>query len=138
MKSKSTRPSKPPRLTEAEWKVMGVVWAGAPVTVRQVVDAVEAETGWAYSTVKTLLGRLVEKGVLSTEKRGAAGIFEPLVSEREARGSALRALVDRAFQGTVGSLVHHLVAEESLSESEQEELRSWLEDPDEAEEESRS
>ena len=50
------------QLSDAEWKVMHAVWAlrGA-VTVRQVHEHLDAETGWAYSTVKTLMERLVEK-----------------------------------------------------------------------------
>lgn len=119
-------PGKPIRLTDAEWKVMAVVWKQAPVTVRDVVEALRGETAWAYSTVKTLLARLVDKGALTSEKRGNAGVFEPRITERQARGSAVRALLDRAFQGTVGSLVHHLVSEENLSQKDHAELSKAL------------
>jgi BlaI family transcriptional regulator, penicillinase repressor len=91
---------------------------------------VYAETGWAYTTAKTVLDRLVEKGVLRVDKRGNTSYYEPLVSCREARHSAVRALLDRAFDGTVGSLLHHLVSEERLSRRDREQLAAMLDQLD--------
>lgn len=106
------------RLSDAEWKVMGVVWERNPANAREVLETLEAETDWAYSTVKTLLTRLAEKGAVSVTKRGNTRWFEPIVSRTGAQRSALRSLLDRAFDGTLGSLVHHLVEREELSAEE--------------------
>ena len=60
------------RLSEAEWRVMNVVWAQAPVSTRDVLERVEDETKWAYTTVKTVLDRLVTKnarGLAKFQKR---------------------------------------------------------------------
>ncbi len=116
------------QLSDAEWTVMDAVWAldGDVVRAREVLDVVEASTGWSYSTVKTLLGRLVEKGALTESKRGNVSVYAPKVTRSRARRSALRAFVDRAFGGTVGSLIHHLVAEEKLSPRQRDELRRLL------------
>lgn len=114
------------RFSEAEWKVMRVVWRRPGVAVREVVAELEGETGWSYSTVKTMLARLAEKGVLSLEKDANLYRYTATVNERDARRSALRSLLDRAFDGTLGSLLHHLVAEEKLSRREVEELRALL------------
>jgi BlaI family transcriptional regulator, penicillinase repressor len=115
------------RLSDTEWTVMRAVWARGPASARDVLEAVTAETGWAYTTVKTLLARLVEKGALSERKRANQSIYEPLVTARTARVAALRALVDRAFDGVFGSLVQHLVAEERLSDRDRAALRAMLE-----------
>lgn len=114
------------RFSEAEWKVMRVVWRRPGVAVREVVAELDGETGWSYSTVKTMLARLVEKGALSLEKDANLYRYTATVNERDARRSALRSLLDRAFDGTLGSLLHHLVAEEKLSQPEVEELRTLL------------
>ena len=114
------------RLSGAEWKVMSAVWDRAPASVRDVLEALEGEADWAYSTVKTMLGRLVEKGVLAVQKRGNKSVFEPLVSRHEARRSALRTLAQRAFGGTFGSLVQHLLDDDKLSAVERDELRRML------------
>ncbi|HLV01045.1 MAG TPA: BlaI/MecI/CopY family transcriptional regulator, partial [Acidobacteriota bacterium] len=56
------------RLTEAEWELMKVIWRENPISARRVLEAVRQEKDWAYSTVKTMLDRLVEKGFLATPR----------------------------------------------------------------------
>ena len=105
---------------------MSALWQRSPATVRDVLEAVADDTDWAYSTVKTLLARLADKGAVAVRKRANTSLFEPLVSRDEARRSALRSLLDRAFDGTFGALVHHLVADEELGGDEAAELRAML------------
>jgi len=88
-----------------------------------VLEEIGRETGWAYTTVKTLLARMVAKGAVRARKRGNASQYEPAVSPATARRSAVRALVDRAFQGAVAPLLHHLVEEERLSAADRAELK---------------
>ena len=114
------------RFSEAEWKIMRVVWRRPGAAVREIVAELAGETEWSYSTVKTMLARLTEKGALSLEKDANLYRYTATIGEREARRSAVRSLLDRAFDGTLGSLVHHLVAEEKLSRRDVEELRSFL------------
>ena len=116
------------RFSEAEWKVMRVVWRRPGAAVREIVAELEGETEWSYSTVKTMLARLSEKGALRLEKDGNLYRYTATVGERDARRSAVRSLLDRAFDGTLGSLLHHLVAEEKLSRRDVEELRTLLAD----------
>ena len=115
------------KLSDTEWTVMNAVWeAAGPVSARDVLDQVEAETSWAYTTVKTLLHRLVEKGVLSEEKRGNTNYYDALVTRDQARGDALHLLVDKAFDGAFGSLLQHMVAKEKLSKRDRQRLSEIL------------
>jgi predicted transcriptional regulator len=91
-----------------------------------VFEALEAETGWAFSTVKTMLTRLTEKDALAVETRGGARFFSPRVTAREARRSALRSLVDRAFGGAFSSLVQHMVSEGEVSGKDREALEAMI------------
>lgn len=128
-----TRPDVRPiimRLSDAEWTVMRAVWARPPASGRDVLDQVGAETGWAYTTVKTLLARLVEKGALSEGRRANVNVYEPRITRDAARGSALRSLVDRAFDGTFGSLLQHLVTEERLSRRDLQALERMIDEVD--------
>jgi BlaI family penicillinase repressor len=118
------------RLSDAEWTVMQAVWNRAPASARDVLDEVGEETGWAYTTVKTLLTRLVEKGALSEDRQANVNIYEPRITRNEARGSALRSLLDRAFDGTFGSLFQHLITEERLSSRDVETLERMLQEID--------
>lgn len=116
------------RLSDTEWRVMNAIWDAPPKTAREVMEATEGETGWAYTTVKTLLTRLVEKGALREDRVGRASAYHPLLDREAARGSALHALLDRAFGGRVGGLVQHLAAGERLSARERAALEALLED----------
>ena len=114
------------RLTEAEWMVMQVIWRWHPTTAREVLDALAGRTTWAYSTVKTILTRLVEKGALSVRKRANTSRYEPLVSRDEARHVAVRALIDRAFDGSFAPLLRFLLEEEELPAPERKAVADLL------------
>lgn len=116
------------RFSDTEWTVMTAVWGGSPesVTAREVHERVAPETGWSYSTVRTLLTRLVEKRALDGTRDGKAVRYRARVSADQARRSALRSLVDRAFGGRMSALVQHLADAEPLDEAERKELESML------------
>ena len=114
------------RLNDSEWTVMNALWDRSPASGREVLEQVCGETAWAYSTVKTILSRLLEKGAVRMSKRANTSLYEPLVSQDQARRSALHSLVDRAFDGTFGSLFQHMVAEEKLSKKDREKLEAML------------
>ena len=119
------------RLTETQWKVMNEVWRNPPASARDVLEALEGRTGWAYTTVKTILDRLVEKGALKVRMRANTNLYEPLVTRQEARRSEVRSLMDRAFDGAFGPLVHFLLSEEKLSEKDRAELKRLLSEQEE-------
>ena len=115
------------QLSETEWKVMNVVWQHTgPVSARAVLDEVGAETGWAYTTVKTMMDRLVDKGVLSGQLKGNTVLYTARLSRNQARRDAARGLISKAFDGAAGPLVHYLISAEKLSDDEREELREML------------
>lgn len=118
------------KLTEAEWKVMNALWQSASTTARDVHDRVKGETDWAYTTVKTILDRLGEKGAVAVGARGNTNLYEPLVTKRDARRAELRSTMDRAFDGAFGALMHFLVSEEKLSKKDRKELRRILNEHD--------
>lgn len=119
------------KLSDAEWTVMNALWEKSPASARDVLENCQEETAWAYSTVKTLLGRLVDKGALAERKRANTSLYEPLVTQTEARRSALRSLVDKAFDGAFGPLLQHMVSDEKLPKSDRRELNTILEELEE-------
>ena len=115
------------KLTEAEWQIMNALWQKHPATARDIMDRLDRRVNWAYTTIKTLLTRLVEKRAVSEVKQGNTSVYEPMVSQSKARLSAFRSLLDQAFDGAVGPLVHFLAEEEQLTAQEKEELARILE-----------
>ena len=114
------------KLTEAEWQIMNALWQKHPATAREIMARLPAGVNWAYTTIKTMLTRLTEKDAVSEAKQGNTSVDEPLVSQQKARLSAFRLLLDQAFDGAVGPLVHFLAEEKQLTAKEKKELRKIL------------
>lgn len=121
------------KLSDSEWIVMRALWAEAPATARDLLERVSGDADWAYNTVKTLLTRLQDKGAVASERRGKTDWFRPVVTKEKATRTAFRSLLDRAFDGTIGGLLHHLTKDEKLNKRDRDELRKALRDLDEQE-----
>ena len=115
-------------LSRSEWKVMTIIWEKKACAARDVYRDAGDKHGWAPSTVKTMLRRLVEKGYLETTQIGNSFLYEPT---RPALRPLLRAadeLLARAMDGTVGPLLAHMVKRSQLSQDDIADLRSLLDD----------
>jgi BlaI family penicillinase repressor len=114
------------RLTDAEWQIMNALWKRYPATAREIAENLADETHWAYTTIKTLLARLAAKNAVSEQKRGNTSVYEPLVSLKKARRTALRTFLNQAFGGTVEPLLNFLAEERKLTDKQREELARIL------------
>jgi len=113
-------------LTSAEWRVMNALWQDWPATAREIEARLSDEVDWAYTTLRSVLARLEEKGAVKEYKRSNVSFYEPILTRRKARMAALRSVVSEAFEGAFGPLVHFLVEEEALSEEERRKLMDAL------------
>jgi len=116
------------KLSEAEWQIMNALWKRHPATARDLSEYLPADTKWAYTTLKTMLTRLVTKKAVSERKRGNTSVYEPLISKTKARSKAVVSLVNQAFDGTLGPLMHFLLEEKKLSKKQRKELLEMLKD----------
>lgn len=114
------------KLSEAEWQIMNALWKRSPATARDLTEYLPRDTNWAYTTIKTMLTRLVTKKAVSERKRGNTSVYEPLISKTKARSKAVVSLVNQAFDGTVAPLMHFLVEEKKLTKKQREELINLL------------
>jgi len=112
------------RLSDAEWTVMQALWERESATARELLAAVGRRTGWAYTTLTTLLGRLAAKGAVAVARDGRARRYQAALSRRAARRSAVRSLLERAFGGTLSPLVAFLAEDETLSREDRAALRA--------------
>jgi len=126
-KSQKNR-SQMPRISDAEWTVMKVVWAHKTTTAKQVVEALASETAWKLQTVQTLMSRLVQKGALAADKSSREHIFTPLVTEQECRQAVSRSFLARVFDGEIAPFLACLLERKKLTRKEIEELKSILEE----------
>jgi predicted transcriptional regulator len=118
--------ARPERISEAEHAVMEVLWGTSPATAADVSDALAAERGWSLATVKTLLGRLVQKQAISASPDGRRYLYAPLIARSDYIGTESKRLVDRLFGGRAASLVAHLADQEALTEDDLTEIEALL------------
>ena len=121
-------PRKPSQtLTEAELRVMDVLWNKGPATVQQVLDWLSTDHELAYNSVLTTIRILEKKGYLRHSKDGRAHIYRPVIAHDEASRSEVRHLVSRFFGNSHQSLLLNLLQEQNLDAEEIKQLRQILE-----------
>lgn len=114
------------RISDSELEVMRVLWdAACALPIGEIRRALQEKRGWEATTIKTLVQRLVSKGAVAQEKRGAF-YYSPLVSEKEYNDWATERLIHRLYRGSAKSLVAALVQSDELSETDIEELRAMF------------
>ena len=114
------------RIGEAEYAVMEVLWQDAPLTATEVAGRVPAERGWSIRTVKTMLARLLAKGVLAHEEDGRRYLYRPAVARADYVAQESGRLIDRMFGGRVTPLVAQLAARDRLTEADIAEIEALL------------
>jgi BlaI family penicillinase repressor len=120
-----------PRISETEWDVMKVVWAQAPCSAGQIIEAlVRRDSTWHPKTVKAFLNRLVRKGALDFKKEGRAYLYRPGAKEEDCVDAASASFLERVFGGSLRPMLAHFVERKKLSDEEIRELRRLLKEPE--------
>jgi BlaI family penicillinase repressor len=113
-------------LTEAEWAIMQAVWDHEPCAAPSVQEILQRQKGWHYSTVKTLMDRMVTKGLLSTEKIRNLILYRSAVTRKQAQKGEIMRAVKRAFGGALTPMMQFLLDSKQLSEKQLKELESLI------------
>jgi len=117
---------KSPTLTEAELRLMEILWARGEATVADAVAAIPKREALAYSTVLTTMRILEQKGYITHRQEGRAFVYRPVVDRGEARRSAVKHLLSRFFDNSPELLVLNVIDEERLDMAELERLRKLV------------
>ena len=113
-------------LQQSEWHIMEKLWEESPRTIVQLYHALEETTGWSKSTVNTLLGRMVDKGILYYEEGSKARQYYPMIKREDAAVAETESLLQRVYQGSVSMMMNTLVKKNALTDKEVEELYEIL------------
>lgn len=106
---------------------MEVVWNRFPITAPEVLEAIGEAQNWKLQTIKTLIGRLVNKGALSFEQKGNRYFYSPAIDRESAVTNEARTFLDRISHGSIAPLFAQLVeSRKQLSAEEIESLRKLL------------
>ncbi len=116
----------PIELTEAEWTIIKAVWAAEPCTAPAIQEALHPKTQWTYSTVRTLMDRMVAKGLLSAENARHITRFRSAVTREQAQRSELLYALKHAFNGALTPMVQCLLDTEDISAAELAQLEALI------------
>ena len=119
--------TKSPILTEAELRLMDVLWVKGPCTVQHVLDSLEAHPPLAYNTVLTTIRILEKKGYVRHSKEGRAHVYRATVEREDATRSEINRLVSRFFQNSHELLVLNILESRDLDAEVIQRLRRMLE-----------
>ena len=120
-------PTKSVTLTEAELRLMDVLWQQGPSTVQQVLDALPKKSQLAYNSVLTTIRILEKKGYVRHIKDGRAHVYRPLVARSEATRSEISHLAHRFFKNSHEMLVLNILEDRGVDADELQRLRQLLE-----------
>ena len=109
-------------LTESEWSIIKAVWENEPCTAPAIQEKLFQPTGWTYSTVRTLMDRMVAKGVLRAKKEGKLTIYHSAVTRAQAQRGELFYTLKHAFNGALTPMVQCLLESNQLDAEELNEL----------------
>ena len=114
-------------ISESEWKVMKILWEKPDLTLKEIAASLD-ETDWSYTTIRTLVTRLMEKGAISADKSSSNNFrYYPAVSESECKLKEVNRFLSRVFDGSISMLVSTLTKDSNLTEEEQKELMNIIE-----------
>ncbi len=115
-----------PRISDAEWAVMEVLWQQHPVTALDVVQKLGPARQWQDQTIRTMLRRLIDKGAVHFRAEGKTYYYEPAVSREQCVRVESRSFLERVFGGAAKPLLVQMVQDADLSIEDIAELKRLL------------
>ncbi len=116
----------PIAISDAESRVMEVLWRLSPQSAEEIVSTLQRDTAWHEKTIKTLLNRLLGKRAVSAQKDGRRYLYAPRLRREDWQQQQSRSLLDRVFGGRVAPLLAHFSQHEKLSAKDIAELRKLI------------
>lgn len=111
------------QLTEAEWKIIEVLWDGHPRSMPEITKILEPSTGWTRHTIITLLKRMESKGTIAVDSSGSVKMYSPEITREQATAEQTRKFLSRFFSGNLSLLISNLV---DSGEADVEDIQSIL------------
>ena len=118
--------AKPIELTEAEWTIIKAVWDREPCTAPAIQEQLFQRTQWTYSTVRTLMDRMVAKGLLAAEKKSNQTTYRTAVTRAQAQRGELLYALKHAFNGALTPLVQCLLDSNDVSRADLDQIKQLI------------
>ncbi len=103
-------------ITNAEWKIMELLWEKSPRTITELTRSLKEDTGWTKQTIINMLRRMEEKGRVKYEESSKAKLFYPAITKEEAEKEETDALIEKAFSGSPSLLISTMIQKYELND----------------------
>jgi len=113
-------------LSRAEYDILRTLWKRGRLSVREVHDQLQGTYGWAYTTTKTMMDRMVEKGLLNRESFHGIYLYKPMITRPAGLARMVQFFADRVLEMDVGSVVSLFARSKALTPEEIEQLNDLL------------
>jgi predicted transcriptional regulator len=113
-------------LTEGEWAIIQAVWKLEPCAAPTVQEKLEKQRNWTYSTVKTMMDRMVEKGLLKTEKIRNLYLYRSTITQPQAQKGEIMRAVKQAFDGALTPMMQFMLDSNNFTEEQLEKLETLI------------
>ena len=118
------------KISDGEWKILQVLWKNPHINLKTIVEKLE-DNNWSYSTVKTMLQRLVDKGIVGVDKSLKKTYYYFAMIEEECKIQETENFLDRVFEGSLSLFATTLVKSEKISMKKKEALLKMVEEMEE-------
>lgn len=115
-----------PKISDAEYEVMKVIWSHAPISTNGVTEKLSNTTSWSPKTIHTLLNRLVKKKAITYNKESRVFVYTPLITQEEYLNHKSNIFLNQYFDGNLSSLMNNYIHNKKISDEELSELRRLL------------
>lgn len=119
-----------PDLSKAEYDVLRILWKHGELSVREVFDEIQEETGWAYTTTKTVMDRMVTKKLLKRAKLHGVYVYQPQISRPQGLARFIHFFTNKILEVDRESVLAMFTSQTKISKAEVEELKKLLKDLD--------
>ena len=115
-------------LSEGEWRIMKLMWASSPRSLRELTNEHSGQTGWTRPTIHVMLKRLIAKGAIVMDDSGKVQKYYPMIKREDVAPEETESFLNRVYDGSIGMLFSALTERRALSDSDIAELRRILDD----------
>ena len=119
-----------PELSKAEYDILRIIWKAGKQTVREVHDQLQQTYGWAYTTTKTMMDRMTQKGLLLREEFHGIYLYRALISRPAGLAKIVQFFADRVLETETAQVVSMFADTKALTPDEIKELEGLLNDND--------
>ena len=113
-------------ISDAEWEVMEIIWNNESCTSSQIIKALAEMKNWSPATIKTLLSRLVKKGVIDYKNKDRARSYFALVEKNKCLKQEGKLFLKRFYKGSLSHMLANFLEEEELTDKDIHELKNML------------